>query len=436
MQLRYPSSSATLSNHHLLDSAHNAMRSQHWALAARMFDAVLAEQPNSVPARIGRARCAMLQAQPGIAVGHLQQAAQAAPDNAAVARSLGVALLAVDSLDAASAELLRARALEPGDPLARLHLGQVRERQGQLLAAAQAYYRALVLAQARGQWLDRARTPAPLQPVILHAMDVVDRERRRVLQSILDPWRTRHGSAALARVGRCLEGHLKTLTLQPTDAQQRPRFLYFPDLPTTRYFERSLFPWIERLEAATATIRAEAEQVLAADGTLQPFLKFDSAEQVGKYLGGGDQPPAWDAFFFYRDGVRIDASHQRCPATSGVLDSLPLVRIREHAPEICYSVLAPGTHILPHTGVSNIRVVVHLPLIVHADCAIEVGGETHAWREGEVVVFDDTFEHHAWNRSGERRVILLMDTWNPHLTEVEREAVGALIAGIGDFNND
>ena len=98
--------------------------------------------------------------------------------------------------------------------------------------------------------------------------------------------------------------------------------------------------------------------------------------------------------------------------------------------------LAPGTHILPHTGVTNIRAVVHLPLIVPADCAIEVGGETHAWRVGEVVVFDDTFEHHAWNRSDQRRVILLMDTWNPYLSDVEREAVGALIAGIGDFNRD
>ena len=67
-----------MSNHPLLDSAHNAMRSQHWALAARMFDAVLAELPQSLPARTGRARCAMLQAQPAIAVTHLQEAARLA----------------------------------------------------------------------------------------------------------------------------------------------------------------------------------------------------------------------------------------------------------------------------------------------------------------------------------------------------------------------
>ena len=420
----------------LLDSAQQALAGQQPAQAAVLFERAIADDPQSLPARVGRARCAMLQGDPTLAVRHLEAAAGIDPDNAAVKRSLGVALLAAGSLDAAAAALERARALQPRDPMTRLHLGQLRERQGQPRAAAQAYYRALVAAQAQGLWLDRASTPPHLQRAVLQAMDLVDRERRATLDGVLAPLRERHGAAALARVARCLEGHLKTLALQPLDEQQRPRFLSFPDLPSTRYFERSLFPWIETLETATAAVRDEAQAVLSTEGALQPFLKFDSAEQVGQYLGGGDAPPAWDAFFFWRDGVRNDAHHARCPRTSALLESLPLVRIREHAPEICFSVLAPGTHILPHTGVSNLRVVVHLPLIVPADCAIVVGGESHAWREGEVVVFDDTFVHEAWNRGSSRRVILLMDTWNPHLSEVEREALAELVGAIGDFNRD
>lgn len=420
----------------LLDSAQQALAGQQPAQAAVLFERAIADDPQSLPARVGRARCAMLQGDPTLAVRHLEAAAGIDPDNAAVKRSLGVALLAAGSLDAAAAALERARALQPRDPMTRLHLGQLRERQGQPRAAAQAYYRALVAAQAQGLWLDRASTPPHLQRAVLQAMDLVDRERRAALHGVLAPLRERHGASALARVARCLEGHLKTLALQPLDEQQRPRFLYFPDLPSTRYFERSLFPWIETLETATAAVRDEAQAVLSTEGALQPFLKFDSAEQVGQYLGGGDAPPAWDAFFFWRDGVRNDAHHARCPRTSALLESLPLVRIREHAPEICFSVLAPGTHILPHTGVSNLRVVVHLPLIVPADCAIVVGGESHAWREGEVVVFDDTFVHEAWNRGSSRRVILLMDTWNPHLSEVEREALAELVGAIGDFNRD
>lgn len=420
----------------LLEAAQRALAGQRLAEASALFERAISGRPDAVEARVGRARCAMLAGQPALAVEHLQAAAQSAPDNAAVARSLGVALLAVDSLDAAATELERARALQPADPMARLHLGQVRERQGRNRAAAMAYYRALVAAQARGQWLDRASTPMHLQRSVLQAMDLVDRERRSALDGVLAPLRAQHGAGALARVTRCLEGHLKTVALKPLDEQQRPRFLYFPDLPSPRFFDHALFPWLSALEAATDAVRAEANSILEADGALQPFLKFDSAEQVGQYLGAGETPPAWDAFFFWRDGVRIDANHARCPQTSALLESLPLVRIREHAPEICFSVLAPGTHILPHTGVSNLRVVVHLPLIVPADCAIEVGGQVHAWREGEAVVFDDTFVHHAWNRGQTRRVIVLMDTWNPHLTEVEREALAELVGAIGDFNRE
>ena len=62
-----------------------------------------------------------------------------------------------------------------------------------------------------------------------------------------------------------------------------------------------------------------------------------------------------------------------CPRTAAVLETLPLVRIREHAPETLFSVLRPGTHILPHRGVTNTRLVTHLPLIVPPDCALARG---------------------------------------------------------------
>ena len=84
-------------------------------------------------------------------------------------------------------------------------------------------------------------------------------------------------------------------------------------------------------------------------------------------------------------------------------------------------------------GVANSRLTVHLPLIVPAGCAIRVGDDIHEWREGELFAFDDSFEHEAWNRSSELRVILLMDTWNPWLSEAERLAFTALVEGIGDF---
>jgi aspartate beta-hydroxylase len=106
-----------------------------------------------------------------------------------------------------------------------------------------------------------------------------------------------------------------------------------------------------------------------------------------------------------------------------------------HGPEVLFSVYTPGTHLLPHRGVTNTRLVAHLPLIVPQDCALNVGGELHPWREGRVVVFDDTYEHESWNRSGEVRVILIFDIWNPHLSAAERLAVARLVEAIGGFRH-
>ena len=73
---------------------------------------------------------------------------------------------------------------------------------------------------------------------------------------------------------------------------------------------------------------------------------------------------------------------------------------------------------------TNVRSIVHLPLIVPGDCGFRVGGETREWTIGEAFAFDDTIEHEAWNRSDQDRAVLIIDTWNPHLSEHEREMVG------------
>jgi aspartate beta-hydroxylase len=76
--------------------------------------------------------------------------------------------------------------------------------------------------------------------------------------------------------------------------------------------------------------------------------------------------------------------------------------------------------------------VMHLPLSVPTDCALNVsGGGEHCWREGELVMFDDTYLHEAWNRSDSVRIVLLMDCWNPHLAVPERLALQLLLETIG-----
>jgi aspartyl/asparaginyl beta-hydroxylase (cupin superfamily) len=93
-----------------------------------------------------------------------------------------------------------------------------------------------------------------------------------------------------------------------------------------------------------------------------------------------------------------------------------------------FSLLAPHTHIPPHTGVSNARLVLHLPLIVPENCGFRCGAETRKWVPGEAFVFDDTIEHEAWNDSDCLRVVLIGDLWRPELSAAERAAVSAIIA--------
>jgi aspartyl/asparaginyl beta-hydroxylase (cupin superfamily) len=93
------------------------------------------------------------------------------------------------------------------------------------------------------------------------------------------------------------------------------------------------------------------------------------------------------------------------------------------------------THIPPHTGVTNTRLTVHLPLIVPPGCRFRVGGEIREWQTGTAWVFDDTIEHEAWNDSDAPRAILIFDIWNPQLTEVERDLVREATVALAQYND-
>ena len=110
----------------------------------------------------------------------------------------------------------------------------------------------------------------------------------------------------------------------------------------------------------------------------------------------------------------------RAPAT---LAALPAAHIPARAPNAFFSVLKPRTRIPPHTGVSNTRAIIHLPLIVPPACGFRVGGEVRQWEEGVPFAFDDTIEHEAWNTSDRPRAVLIIDAWNPHLSAKEQAAI-------------
>ncbi len=365
----------------------------------------------------------------------LQDADRIKPANPAILAQLGSAQMAAGDFGAAAITLEGVLALKPEAFLARLQLGIALEQLGRAQEALLACFTAIRTAQLRGRWLDDATTAPALRAVVKHAMNYTHEGRKRVFGEVLEPLRQRYGSSELVRVEHCLAIYLGEQSKNIPDPRQKPKFLYFPDIPSQPFYPRERFPWLEALEEATDSIRGELRAVLSRDSQMEPFLGVQTPAETREMLrSSSDRAAVWDAYFFHRHGVRYDEHCAACPQTAKLLDTLPLVRIRDHAPETLFSVLSPGTHILPHTGVTNTRLVTHLPLIVPADCAIRVGGEDHVWREGRCVTFDDTFEHEAWNRSGETRVVLILDSWNPDLSEAERLAVTDLVEAIGDFN--
>jgi aspartyl/asparaginyl beta-hydroxylase (cupin superfamily) len=199
--------------------------------------------------------------------------------------------------------------------------------------------------------------------------------------------------------------------------------LHYPFLPADEFFDREHFPWLADLEAQTGMIRSEVEALLSsADPGLSPYVTMPpgTPQYVWTDL---NKSAAWSALHLWRDGERIDEACARAPRTAAFVEQLPLAHVPGRAPTVFFSILQAGRHIPPHTGVTNTRTIIHLPLIVPPDCAFRVGGETREWREGEAFAFDDTIEHEAWNRSDRDRAVLILDCWNPHLSEDERAMI-------------
>jgi aspartate beta-hydroxylase len=422
-----PESCRTLARQQLQQGAPDA--------AEKSFLSLLELQPQDAEAWRFVASRQAARGEHAAAIRGLRITVELAPDDPGGWVQLANAQMAVEDFAAAASSFRRGLALAPRIFVARLQLGMALEQLGQPQEALKTYCMAIETARSMGRWQDDATTAAGLRDAVKYAVSYVNQGRRQLFHGVLDPLRERYGRSELVRVERSLAIYLSDQPANIPDPRQQPKFLYFPDIASQPYYPRERFPWLETLEAASDSVRDELRHVLSQGQQLESFLGEASPQATRTMLrSSSEQPPAWDAYFFYRHGVRHDEHCARCPATTALLAALPLVRIRDHAPETLFSVLTPGTHILPHSGVTNTRLVTHLPLIVPPDCALSVGGQEHVWQEGRCVTFDDTYVHEAWNRSQQTRVVLILDSWHPDLTEVERAAVTDLVEAIGDFN--
>lgn len=210
-----------------------------------------------------------------------------------------------------------------------------------------------------------------------------------------------------------------------------PTHYHYPELTEREFHPRRLFPWLEKLEAATTVITAELRSVMAAErAELVPYVQYDEHVPMDQWRPLNHNPD-WTAIHLLLKGERIEANARHCPKTMALLNELHQPVIHGASPNAMFSLLAPRTLIPPHVGINNARVVCHLPLIVPEGCWFRVGAETREWKPGQAFVFDDTIEHEASNPSDELRVVFIFDIWHPDLSDLERDAVAALIGRVG-----
>lgn len=213
---------------------------------------------------------------------------------------------------------------------------------------------------------------------------------------------------------------------------QQPTSFYYPGLPQIAFHDPAAHPWIAELEAAAPAMRDEVEALLG-DETFAPYVQGDASRANRGHALLND--PRWSALYLWKDGAVVADNASRCPATMKALEAAPLPMIPGRAPNILFSQLRPRTHIPPHWGMLNTRLICHIPLIVPDGCRLRVGNHQRRVEFGKAILFDDSIEHEAFNDSDETRVILLLEVWNPALDQAERAALTAMFGGIGLYGS-
>lgn len=378
----------------------------------RLIDAALAIDDRNPHVLNARGMWALAAGDPADAAGWFHRAALADPGEPALWMNLATAQRGMGDDDGELASLERALAADQLHFMALVRKAELHQRCGRLAAATQSWQAALAVSAGV------TSLPPALADALADARLFVERQMRGFGEAVdagMAEERAARPASALRRIDACIETALGRRKIYTNECAG----VHFPFLPADEFFERNHFPWLPDLEARTDVIAQEFRALMAsgAEG-LRPYVSMAPGTPPNKWspLSGKLD---WGARFLWEYGRRIDANCAHCPQTVKALEAVPQTEIPGRAPTAFFSLLKPRTHIPPHTGVTNTRTIVHLPLIVPPGCGFRVGGETREWKVGEAFAFDDTIEHEAWNDSDELRVVLILDVWNPHMTEEE-----------------
>ncbi len=402
-----------------------AMQGGNEVGAVRIWGHILALQPRHVPTLSALGQLSYRKGDMAAARVAFQRLVDA--DGKVAQQWINLALACQGLRDEKGEEEAIRKALEidPRDLLGLILRANLLEKQGKRHEAAVAYGAVSAVAPP----LDRLHPS--LRPAVTHAMQwrsLYDHECGAFMDAYLAPHLVRLDGERIKRFKDSLDifvGRKKRY-----DSQSMMH--HYPGLPTIEFFDREALPWSAAIEAAADDIRNEFLVVLAADQGFEPYINYADDAPVDQFAQLNHNPD-WTAFHLIKSGKPVPQNAAKCPKTLAALKHAPQPDQPGRTPSAMFSLLKPKTRIPPHTGVSNVRLVSHLALIIPEHCALRVGNEIRQWVSGKVWAFDDTIEHEAWNNSDQLRVVLIFDIWHPHLSAAERELITAMSAGLNAF---
>lgn len=170
----------------------------------------------------------------------------------------------------------------------------------------------------------------------------------------------------------------------------------------TPYVQPERFPELKVLEDNWEIIRDEAlhlnreAQIKASDA--YDDLGFNSFFRRG-----------WKRFYLKWYGANLPSAQRLCPKTLALLDPIKSVK------GAMFAMLPPGSELTKHRDPYAGSFRYHLGLVTpnSDDCYLCVDGERYAWRDGEAVMFDETYLHYAKNETDQNRIILFLDVKRP-----------------------
>ncbi|MBV8466205.1 MAG: aspartyl/asparaginyl beta-hydroxylase domain-containing protein [Burkholderiales bacterium] len=176
----------------------------------------------------------------------------------------------------------------------------------------------------------------------------------------------------------------------------------FSSAPSKPYLPLESCPELALLTSHWKEIREEAV-ALYDTGAIKASAKYDDVGFNSFFKTG------WRRFYLKWYGTAHPSAEALCPRTSELLKQVPTVKAA------MFAALPPGSRLVKHRDPFAGSIRYHLGLITPGsdDCYIEVDGQRYSWRDGEAVMFDETYLHFAENTTDQNRIILFCDVERP-----------------------